>query len=104
MRNLGVNLPLRSLAQATIRHRPRLVFISVSYLKDEEQFVREYRSFHESAASVGAAVIMGGQALRPDLRSRLIYASHGDRMAHLAEFARRLSAPGESAKADRSGE
>ena len=94
VRNLGVNLPMRSLAQATIHHRPRLVFISVSYLKDEEQFVREYGSFHENAAAVGAAVMVGGQALRPDLRSRLIYASHGDRMAHLAEFARGLSAAG----------
>ena len=29
VRNLGINLPLRSLAQATIRHRPRLIFVSV---------------------------------------------------------------------------
>jgi hypothetical protein len=91
VRNLGVNLPLRSLAHATIQHRPKLVFVSVSYLRDEDQFVREYRSFYESAAGVGAAVIVGGQALGPELRSRLIYTSHGDRMAHLAEFARRLA-------------
>jgi hypothetical protein len=91
VRNLGVNLPLRSLAQATLRHRPRLVFLSVNYLRDEDQFVREYLSFYECVASAGAAVIVGGQALGPGLRSRLIYASFGDRMAHLAEFARRLS-------------
>jgi excisionase family DNA binding protein len=103
VRNLGVNLPLRSLAHATVHHRPRLVFVSVSYLKDEDQFVREYRSFYESAAEVGAAVIVGGQALGPDLRSRLIFASHGDRMAHLAEFARRLSPPEEAPKAGGSG-
>ena len=65
--------------------------------------MREYRSFHESAAAVGAAVIVGGQALGPELRSRLIFASHGDRMAHLAEFARRLSPPEESPKAGGSG-
>ena len=51
------------------------------------------------AAAVGAAVIVGGQALGPELRSRLIYASHGDRMAHLAEFARRLSPPSRPPKA-----
>jgi MerR family transcriptional regulator, light-induced transcriptional regulator len=90
VRNLGNNLPMVSLAHATIRHRPKLVFISVNYIRDEEQFLREYRSFYEKAASVGSGVIVGGQALRPDLRSRLIYASHGERMAHLAEFARRL--------------
>ena len=88
------NLPLRSLAQAALRHRPRLIFISVSYLKDEDQFVREYQSFYVKAAAVGAAVIVGGPALGPDIRSRLIYASHGERMAHLAEFARRLSPTG----------
>jgi hypothetical protein len=53
--------------------------------------VREYRFFQDSAAAVGAAVIGGGQALGPELRSKLVFAGHGDRMAHLAEFARLLS-------------
>jgi excisionase family DNA binding protein len=99
VRNLGVNLPLRSLAHATLRHRPRLIFLSASYLKDEDHFVREYRSFYGEAAAVGAAVIVGGRALGPDLRSRLIYASYGERMAHLSEFARRLSPPEKTTKA-----
>ncbi len=103
VRNLGVNLPLRSLAHATVHHRPGLIFLSVSYLKDEVQFMREYRSFHDEADAVGAAVIVGGQALRPDLRSRLIYASYGERMVHLAEFARRLSPPADTSKAGGSG-
>ena len=103
VRNLGVNLPLRSLAHATIQHRPRLIFVSASFLQDEERFVREYRSFHESAASVGAAVIVGGQALRPEVRSKLIFAAHGDRMAHLAEFAHQSSHPEESPGTGRSG-
>jgi excisionase family DNA binding protein len=99
VRNLGVNLPLRSLAHAAVHHRPRLIFVSVSYLKDEVQFMREYRSFHDEAVAVGAAVIVGGQALGPDLRSRLIYASFGERMAHLAEFARRFSPPADPSQA-----
>jgi excisionase family DNA binding protein len=103
VRNLGINLPLRSLAHATIQHRPRLIFISASYLKDEDQFVREYRSFQESAAAVGAAIIVGGQALEPELRSKLVFAGYGDRMAHLAEFARRLSPSEESPKTGGSG-
>ncbi|MGP0066897.1 MAG: excisionase family DNA-binding protein [Isosphaeraceae bacterium] len=91
VRNLGSNLPLRSLGQATLNHRPRLVFISVNYLKDEDQFVREYQSFYENAAAVGAAVIVGGRALGQELRTRLVYASFGDRMAHLGEFARGIA-------------
>jgi MerR family transcriptional regulator, light-induced transcriptional regulator len=104
VRNLGCNLPLRSLAQATLRHRPRLIFISVSYLKDEEQFVREYQSFYVKAVAVGAAVVVGGPALAPHVRSRLLYASYGERMAHLAEFARRLSPPESSAQAEEPGQ
>jgi excisionase family DNA binding protein len=91
VRNLGVNLPLRSLAHATLALRPRLVFTSVSFIKDENAFVSEYQSFYEAARSVQSAVIVGGRALSTELRSRLIYASYGDRMAHLGEFAQRIA-------------
>jgi excisionase family DNA binding protein len=88
VRNLGVNLPLHSLANATRLYRPKLIFLSVNYLKDEETFLREYLSFYQVAAEASTAVIVGGQALSPELRSKLVYASFGDGMAHLAEFAR----------------
>ena len=45
--NLGNNCRA-SLAQATLRHKPRLVFLSVNYLADADQFVRDYQSFHGS--------------------------------------------------------
>lgn len=90
VRNLGGDLPLRSLATATRRHRPRLIFLSASRIADRAQFLNDYAYFYEAANQVGAAVILGGRALDPELRSRLVYASFGDRMAHLAEFARRL--------------
>ena len=90
VRNLGANLPLRSLAAATRDYRPGLVYLTVSHLPDRARFLHEYTFFYESASRVGAAIILGGRALDPDLRSRLVYASFGDRMAHLAEFGRRL--------------
>jgi MerR family transcriptional regulator, light-induced transcriptional regulator len=88
--NLSNNLPLRSLAKATYEHRPRLVFLSVSFIQDRDQFLREYSSFYEAASQVGAAIMLGGRGLDLGLRSNLIYASYGERMAHLAEFALRL--------------
>jgi MerR family transcriptional regulator, light-induced transcriptional regulator len=91
VRNLSVNLPLRSLAQATIHYRPRMVFLSVNYLTDAEQFLREYMSFFETASRMRAAVVVGGQALVPEVRTRLVYTAFGDRMIHLAEFARQLA-------------
>ncbi len=88
--NLGPNLPLASLAKAVQAHQPRLVWLSISYLADPERFARDYESFYTSASTTGAAVILGGQALGPDLRARLVAASFGERIAHLVEFARRL--------------
>ncbi len=97
VRNLGSNLPLRSLANAIELFHPRLVFLSVSHLHDEEFFLREYAIFYETVKKYGAAVIVGGRALRQKVRERLLFASYGDRMAHLAEFGRRLLPPPASA-------
>ena len=88
--NLGVNLPLASLAKAVRAHRPALVWLSVSHLEDPALFVREYMAFHRIASTTGAAVVVGGRALLPELRARIVAASFGERVAHLAEFARRL--------------
>ncbi len=90
VRNLGANLPLRSLAAATRKYRPKMIFLSASSIADRTQFINDYAYFYEAANQVGAAVIVGGRALTFDLRSRLVYASFGDRMAHLSEFARRM--------------
>ena len=91
VRSLGVNLPLSSLTNATVQYRPKLVFLSINFLRDQDQFVREYLSFYETAVETNAAVIVGGQALNVELRSRMHYAAFGDRMIHLTEFARQFS-------------
>ena len=102
LRNLGVNLPLSALSNAVREYGPRLVFLSVNYLVNEDRFVREYASFYQTAAASGAAVILGGRALGPETRARLVYASFGDRMVHLAEFARRLAPAKDAEAGDRS--
>lgn len=95
--NLGSNLPLSSLGRAVLRHRPRLVWLSISNLTDQASFVDEYRLFHESVSGSGAAVVLGGSALSPGLRTRVVAASFGERLSHLCEFARSLvSSPGVS--------
>jgi MerR family transcriptional regulator, light-induced transcriptional regulator len=90
VRNLGNDLPFRSLASAIRAYRPKLAFLSASSIADQSRFLQEYSYFYEAATQVGAAIIVGGRALDADLRSRLVYASYGERMAHLAEFARQL--------------
>jgi excisionase family DNA binding protein len=97
--NLGVNLPLASLGRAVRAHRPALVWLSVSHLEDVGAFLREYAGFFAAAASTHTAVVLGGQALTPEVRARLVAASFGDRMAHLAEFARRVRPDAEATRA-----
>jgi excisionase family DNA binding protein len=94
VRNLGTNLPLVSLASATSQYRPSLVFLSINYLRDRDRFVREFRSFYETALIANTAVVIGGHALDTDIRAELRYTAFGDRMVHLADFARQFaSAP-----------
>ena len=88
--NLGPSLPLASLAKAVRAYRPALVWLSIQHMSDPERFVRDYQAFHAAASAVGTAVCLGGAGLSPALRARLIAASFGERVAHLAEFARRL--------------
>jgi excisionase family DNA binding protein len=90
VRNLGVNLPLLSLASAVETYEPALVFLSVNYVPDIEAFVRDYSAFYRIVGPRNCGVMLGGQALSAELRARLMCTGFGDRMAHLGEFARRI--------------
>jgi methanogenic corrinoid protein MtbC1 len=88
--NLGPNTPLESLTRAIRELRPRLVWLSVSYLKNTVEFLRSYREFYQAAERMGVAVAVGGQALAEPVRSAMPYTTHGDALNHLAAFARTL--------------
>lgn len=91
--NLGPNTPFQSFTNAVRDLRPRLVWISVSYVVEAERFVREYKSFQHQASLQGVAIALGGNALVEPLRSQLIYTTFGDGLRHLLEFARTLHPP-----------
>ena len=88
--NLGPNTPLASLTSAMRELRPRLVWLSVSYLEKSADFLRAYREFYHSAEQMGVAVAVGGQALVEPIRSAMPYTTYGDGLQHLAAFARTL--------------
>jgi MerR family transcriptional regulator, light-induced transcriptional regulator len=88
--NLGPNTPLASLTSAMRELRPRLIWLSVSYLEKSVDFLRAYREFYQAAEQMGVAVAVGGQALVGTIRSAMPYTTYGDGLKHLAAFARTL--------------
>ena len=88
--NLGANLPLPSLGRAIRANRPRLIGLSVSHLDDPARFVKQYATFHDEAAAEGVAVMLGGRGLTDELRAKVVSCGYGDRLAHLAQFAKQL--------------
>jgi excisionase family DNA binding protein len=88
--NLGPNTPLESFVKAIGELRPKLIWLSVSHLDDPAGFIRQYSALQAAAARCGTAIAVGGRALNEPVRSRLLYTSHGDGLAHLAAFAKTI--------------
>ncbi len=88
--NLGPNTPLPSMARAVRALRPRLLWLSVSYLEDTVGFIDAYRELYQTAERHGVAIAVGGNALGEPVRSSIPYTAHGDGLGHLAAFARTL--------------
>ena len=87
--SLGPGVPLESFGHAIQDERPRLFWLSVSSLADEDRFVNAYnRLFDEYSDQV--AFVLGGQAFTRRLRQRVKYASFCDTMQHLEQFATML--------------
>ncbi len=88
--DLGPNTPLHSLAKAINELRPKLLWLSVGHLDNEEEFVSGYRALYQKAEKAGVAVAIGGRALVESLRSKIPYTTYCDGLGHLAAFARTL--------------
>jgi excisionase family DNA binding protein len=88
--NLGPNTPLSNMARAVRELRPRLLWMSASYLADERDFLRAYGDLYRAAEGLGVTVVVGGRGLAAGIRASMPYAAYGDGLAHLAAFARSL--------------
>jgi methanogenic corrinoid protein MtbC1 len=88
--NLGPNTPFKSLGKAIHDLRPRLLWLTVSHLGPEADFLRDYTELYRQAEKAGVAVAIGGRALVESLRSRIPYTTYGDGLGHLVAFARTL--------------
>jgi hypothetical protein len=76
--------------RAAVRdYQPKVVWISLSCLADEEKFVRE---FNETADALPkqTALLIGGRAATDTLRPRLRYTGHCDSLRNLVDLAQTL--------------
>lgn len=92
--NLGPNTPMGSFRAALEEMRPRLLWLSSSYLAEPGRFVGEYRGLYRAAEKLGTAVAVGGQALTEEVRSGMPYTTFGDGLSHLVAFAKTLHPEG----------
>ncbi len=88
--NLGPNTPLASIQVAMSELKPRLVWLSTSYLPEPQKFLRDYREFYDHALGAGVAVAVGGQASQNAVQGVLPATCYGSCLSDLARFARTL--------------
>lgn len=87
--SLGSGLPFATIRAALEEHQPRIFWLSVSHLPDEEAFVRNFNALQESITSQ-TALVVGGRALHADLRRNLHYTAFCDNLHQLESFASTL--------------
>ncbi len=84
--SLGASLPFESLCEAINTHNPMLFWLSVSYLADEESFLDGFRRLADVARQRKIPIIVGGNALRAELRREMPFAIYCDSMRQLADY------------------
>ena len=90
VQRLGSNLPFESLAKSIQDRRPRLFWLSVNFIEDVDRFIREYNDFYASRES-STAVVIGGQAISRDIRSKISFSSHCENIRQLVDFVNAIS-------------
>jgi methanogenic corrinoid protein MtbC1 len=80
--SLGSNLPIESLERAVEDHFPRVVWVSVSHVNEAGTFINQLNDFCRRV-SLRSTVIVGGNALTPEIRTQLRNAICCDNFAQL---------------------
>jgi len=89
--SLGCGVPLNSLKTAIQQHSPRLFWLSVSAIKDEEKFISEFQDLYTACDDV--AVVVGGRALHDKLRQKIQYTSYCENLQRLETFVKAIQSP-----------
>lgn len=90
--SLGIALPLFTVQAAIKENRPKLFWLTVSHICDDERFLVEANQLFETAKECDTALVVGGRALTDNLRKQMKYNAYCDTMQHLESFAATLHA------------
>ena len=96
VRNLGVNLPLGSLAKAILRYKPRLVFVCLNGDTgiSDDVLISQFGEIEQAISTsdgLGTRILLGGRAIPSKIRESLTRIQLGDSMADLANLAKRIA-------------
>jgi excisionase family DNA binding protein len=88
--SLGASIPFSSLIKAVQAMRPKLFWLSVSYIREGLDFLTEFAALSQACVASNTAIVVGGRALNEGLRQRMTYTAFCDTMQHLEGIAKAL--------------
>ncbi len=80
---LGEHLPPETLVQAIHDTKPKVFWLSVSFVTATEDLVAACGSLFEAAKQEGSLLVIGGRAIEESLRQRLPYSAYCQDLMHL---------------------
>ncbi len=89
--SLGSGVPFSSLLSAIERYRPKVFWLSVSYVADEAAFLKQFQDF-ATAVPAGTMLVVGGRCLTEALRRKMQFSAYCDSLRQLSMLARNLQA------------
>ncbi len=86
----GGEHPTDTLCSAIAIEQPRLFWLSVSTIANEQAFIQSLRKIYHTAADLNVLLALGGRAITPELRKKIDYTIFCDTVKELTSFAKAL--------------
>lgn len=87
--NLGSSVPLESLLVAAKKYVPRIFWLSVTHIEDDDDFLHRFDSFSRELPK-GTMLVVGGQALTDRVRPKMQFSAYCDSLKQLSALARNI--------------
>lgn len=91
-RSMGSGIPFNSLKSAILSKKPKLFWLSVSYIENENSFVEEWNDLYNEVDRK-TAIVIGGRTITHALREKLHYSAFLENLDRLESFARPIYSP-----------